>query len=326
MKLIKNVLDTIGNTPIVKLNDPGKPGDFGTFEADLYAKIESHNPSGSIKDRIAKYMIEKAEKDGQLIPGFNIVEATSGNAGISFAMVAALKGYKMVAVMPETANIERMKFMWAYGAEVVLTPGSESVQGSVNKAKELAKQKGWWMPRQFENFDNVDAHRETGKEILKQVPEGKIDAVVLSVGTGGTLGGVGQTIRAVNPKVKVIVAQPAGSQELTGGKPGEHLIGGIADGFVPAIVDKSIIDRFINIKDADAVRMSRRLAKEKGLFVGISSGCNVAAALRVAREMKKGQTIVTVLPDSADRYISLGLFDKIDAEDVKISTSCAGVQ
>ena len=277
-----------------------------------------------MKDRIAKYMIEAAEKRGNLKPGFIIVEATTGNTGIALSLAASLKGYKLVVVMPETMTIERQQMMRAYGAEVVLTPGKDSVTGSVNKAKELAKQPGWWMPAQFENSDNVVAHREfTGAEILKQVPSGRVDAFIAGVGTGGTLMGVGEALRARNPTVRLIAAQPEGSKELTGGAAGKHMIEGVADGFVPKIVDTSLINETIYVKDEDAVRTAQRLASEHGLLVGISSGANVFAAVRVARRMRKEDNVVTILPDSADRYLSLGIFEKT-AEQVKVPSSCAG--
>jgi len=323
MQSILSVLESIGNTPLIKLSTPGKPGVFGNFEGNLFAKMEFVNPSGSLKDRIARYMFEQAETRGDLKPGYTIVEATSGNTGIAFSMVAAVKGYKMVVVMPETMTKERVQIMQAYGAEVILTPGDEYVEGSVRKAKELAKQPGWWMPAQFDNFDNVTAHRETtGQEILAQVPGGKVDAFIASVGTGGTLMGVAQALRAVNPQAKIIAAQPAHSQELTGGQAGKHKIEGVADGFVPSIVDTALIEETINVTDEDAVSMCRRLAAEKGLFVGVSSGCNVFAALRVVRRMKKGQNVVTVLPDSADRYLSIGLFEKVKADEVVVPEGC----
>jgi cysteine synthase A len=315
-----DILDYIANTPLLRLSNPGEEGIFGNFDANLYAKLESRNPSGSIKDRIARYMIEQAEKRGDLKPGYTIVEATSGNTGIAFSFVSAIKGYKMVVVMPEDMTVERQQMMKAYGAEVILTPQDEYVEGAVEKAKELAKQSGWWMPAQFDNFDNVAAHRETtGKEILKQIPGGKVDAFIASVGTGGTLMGVTQALRTINPNVKSIAAQPEDSTELTGGDAGKHKIEGIADGFIPAIVDTSKIDKVINVADDDAVRISRILAAKKGLFVGISSGCNVFAALKIARTMKKGQNVVTVLPDSADRYLSTGLFEQVEAKDVAFS-------
>lgn len=310
-----DVLSFVGDTPMVKLSVPGEETPFGNLQADLYAKLEYFNPSGSMKDRITKYMIEQAEKRGDLKKGYTIVEATSGNTGISFAMMGAIMGYKVVIVMPETMTKERQQFMHTFGAEVVLTPGGQYVKGSVEKAKELAKQPGWWMASQFENFDNVTAHEKTtGLEILEQVPGGRVDAFVSGVGTGGTIMGVGKALREVNPRVKIIAAQPASSQELTGGKAGGHRIEGIADGFVPKIVDNTMIDETISVKDEDAIFTVRLLHRRRGLLCGISSGCNVFAALRVARKLRKGQVVVTLLPDSADRYMSIGLADKKDEE------------
>ena len=318
----KSVLDFVGNTPLIQLNSP--EGVFSTFEANLYAKVEYVNPSGSIKDRIAKYMIEQAEKRGDLKRGYTIVEGTSGNTGIAFSMAGAAKGYKVVIVMCESMTEERRNFMRAYGAKVVSTPADQGLKGAVNKTKELAKQSGWWMPAQFDNYDNVEAHRLImGKEIIEQVPGGWVDAFVAGVGTGGTLMGVGKALKEVNPDVKIVAAQPAGSQELTGGKAGEHRIDGIGDGFIPSIVDQSLIDEAINVKDEDAVNWSRLLAREKGLFAGISSGANVDAAVQLARRMKKGQNIVTVLPDSADRYASLGIFTDKKAEKIHVPKTFA---
>lgn len=308
MKLVNSVLDVVGETPMIKLS-------FPEVEADIYAKLEYLNPSGSIKDRIAKYMIEQAEKRGDLKPGYTIVEATSGNTGIAFSMAAAAKGYRMVVVMPETASVERATIMKHYGAEVVLTPAKDFVEGAVKKAKELASQPGWWMPAQFENFDNVAAHRETtGKEILRQVPGGRVDAFVAGVGTGGTLMGVAEALKAVNPEVKIVAVEPIGSRSEAPKEVKEHLsvtkhkVEGIGDGFIPPIVNTELIDEWIQVYDEDAIEMAQRLAREKGLFVGISSGANVYASLKVAKNLGKGKVVVTVLPDSADRYYSTDLF------------------
>jgi cysteine synthase A len=318
----KSVLDFVGNTPLIQLNST--QGVFGSFEANLYAKVEYVNPSGSIKDRIAKYMIEQAEKRGDLKKGDTIVEATSGNTGIAFSMAGAAKGYKVVIVMCETMTEERKNFMRAYGAQVVLTPACDSLKGAVAKAEELAKKPRCWMPAQFENYDNVEAHRILmGKEILNQVPKGWVDAFVAGVGTGGTLMGVAKALKEVNPDVKIVAAQPSGSQELTGGKAGEHRIDGIGDGFIPNIVDTSIIAEAVNVEDKEAVSMSRLLAKEKGLFAGVSSGANVYAAIQVAKQLKKGQTVVTVLPDSQDRYASLGIFTDKTAKEIHVPKTFA---
>ncbi len=318
----KSVLDFVGNTPLIQLNSP--KGVFSTFKPNLYAKVEYINPSGSIKDRIAKYMIEEAEKRGELKKGYTIVEGTSGNTGIAFSMAGAAKGYKVVIVMCETMTEERRNFMRAYGAEVVSTSADQGLKGAVKKAKELAKQSGWWMPAQFDNYDNVEAHRILmGKEIIEQVPNGWVDAFVAGVGTGGTLMGVAKALQDINPDVKIVAAQPAGSQELTGGKVGNHRIDGIGDGFIPSIVDQSLIDEVINVNDEDAVSWSRLLAREKGLFAGISSGANVYAAVQLARKMKKGQNVVTALPDSQDRYASLGIFTDKKAEEIHVPKTFA---
>ena len=318
----KSVLDFVGNTPLIQLNS--SKGVFSTFKSNLFAKVEYVNPGGSVKGRIAKYIIEQAEKRGELKPGYTIVEATSGNTGIAFSMAGAAKGYKVVIVMCETMTEERRQFMRAYGAEVISATADEGLKGCVCKATELAKQPGWWMPAQFDNYDNVEAHRLImGKEILEQVPRGWVDAFVAGVGTGGTLMGVAKALKEVNPDVKIVAAQPASSQELTGGKAGEHRIDGIGDGFIPRIVDRSLIDEALNVEDEEAVNWSRMLAREKGLFPGISSGANVYAAVQIAKRMKKGQNIVTVLPDNADRYASLGLFEDIKAEKIHVPKTFA---
>lgn len=318
----KSVLDFVGNTPLIKLNS--KEGIFSTFEANLYAKVEYVNPSGSVKDRIAKYMIEQAEKRGDLKKGDIIIEATSGNTGIAFSMAGAAKGYKVVIVMCETMTKERVNFMRAYGAQVILTPACDSLKGAVKKAKELAKQPYYWMPGQFDNYDNVEAHRILmGKEIIDQVPNGWVDAFVAGVGTGGTLMGVAKALKEINPKVQIVAAQPASSQELTGGKVGEHRIDGIGDGFIPSIVDTSIIDDAVNVEDETAVSWSRMLASKKGLFAGISSGANVYAAVQIAKKLKNGQTVVTVLPDSQDRYASLGIFTDKKAKEIHVPKTFA---
>jgi cysteine synthase A len=320
--MANSVLDFVGNTPLIKLNS--REGTFSTFEANLYAKVEYVNPSGSIKDRIAKYMIEQAEKRGDLKKGYTIIEATSGNTGIAFSMAGAAKGYKVVIVMCESMTEERRNFMRAYGAEVVSTPACNNLKGAVNKAKELAKQPGYWMPAQFDNYDNVEAHRILmGKEIIEQVPDGWVDAFVAGVGTGGTLMGIAKALKEINPDVKIVAAQPATSQELTGGKVGEHRIDGIGDGFIPSIVDQSIIDDAVNVEDETAVSWSRLLARKKGLFAGISSGANVYAAAQIAKKMKKGQTVVTVLPDSQDRYASLGIFTDKKAKEIHVPKTFA---
>jgi len=308
LKVVDNVVDLIGETPMIRLT-------FKYIKADMYAKLDYLNPGGSVKDRIAKQMIEQAEKQGLIRPGGTIVEATSGNTGIGLSMVGTAKGYKVVIVMPGQASPERRCIMQHYGAQVVLTPRAEFVEGALAKARELAKQPGWWMPSQFDNTANVVAHREhTGKEILKQVPKGLVDAFIAGIGTGGTLMGVGQALRTVNPKVKIVAVEPVGPRANAPKKVTDHLsivkhqVEGIGDGFIPQIVNESMIDDWIQVCDEDAIKTACCLAKERALFVGISSGANVYAAKKVARGLGKGRTAVTVLPDSADRYYTTGLF------------------
>lgn len=308
MKVAENVLDFIGETPMIKLV-------LKDVDASVYAKLEYFNPGGSVKDRIAKEMIEAAERRGVIKPGDTIVEATSGNTGIALSLVGAAKGYRVVIAMPGTASCERRSIMKHYGADVILTPPEDFVEGALSRARELAKQPGWWMPSQFENFDNVDAHRKnTGREILKQIPSGWVDAFLAGIGTGGTLMGVGQALRTVNPKVKVIAVEPVGLESCAPKKVRKHLsiidhqVEGIGDGFIPHIVNTDMIDEWVQVTDEEAIESSCCLAREKGLFVGISSGANLCASSKVAKKLGKGKTVVTILPDSADRYYTTGLF------------------
>jgi len=297
-----DILSLIGKTPVLELK---KVNDTG---AKILVKLETLNPSGSIKDIMALYMTEVAEKNGLLQPGGKIIEATSGNTGISFAMVAAIKGYKFVAVMPQHMSKERRQLMEAFGAEIVLTP-EETITGSLQKLEELAAASpDAWLPKQFQNPDNTAAHREiTAKRILEEV-DGSIDAFVAGVGTGGTLMGVSQALRKAYPKVKTIAVEPAESAVMSGGNPGLHLIQGIGPGYIPEIVKVEFIDQVIAVKGSDAVNMARKLVREEGLMVGPSSGANVLASLQVAREMGKGKTIVTILPDRGERYLSMDVF------------------
>jgi cysteine synthase A len=308
LKVAESVIDLIGSTPMFRLVLP-------KIKADLYAKLEYMNPGGSVKDRIAKQMIEAAERRGVIKPGDTIVEATSGNTGIGLSMVGAAKGYKVVIIMPGTASSERRSIMRHFGARVVLTPPADFVEGALAKARELAKRPGWWMPSQFENLENVAAHMEnTGKEILKQVPGGSVDAFVAGIGTGGTLMGVGKTLRKTNPKVRIVAVEPVGSRSTAPKKVSRHLeiidhqVEGIGDGFIPQIVKTDLIDCWAQVSDEDAIETACCLAREKGLFVGISSGANVYAATQIATSLGKGKTVVTILPDSADRYYTTGLF------------------
>jgi cysteine synthase A len=308
LKIAENITDLIGNTPIIKLSTPKN-------SATLYAKLEYLNPGGSVKDRIARQMIEAAQKRGIIKPGDTIVEATSGNTGIGLSMVGAAKGYNIVIVMPATASAERRSVMKHYGAKVVLTPAADFVKGALAKAKELAKRPGWWMPSQFENIDNVAAHMEnTGKEILRQVPDGRVDAFVAGVGTGGTIMGVAKALKRSNPNVRIVAVEPVGPKSDPPQSVTNHLeiidhqVEGIGDGFVPPIVDTGMIDEWRQVSDEDSIETACCLSREKGLFVGISSGANVYASKKVAENLGAGKNVVTVLPDSADRYYTTELF------------------
>jgi len=308
MKVVNSVLELIGNTPLMRLNRV--TDDCG---ASILAKLEFLNPTGSIKDRIALSMIEAAEKEGIIKPGSTIIEATSGNTGIGLSFVAAAKGYKMIVVMPEVMSMERRRVMKMYGADLVLTPAKDFVEGSCKKAKELAKQTDGFCPDQFANPANVAAHRiRTGQEIWEQT-DGKVDGFVAGVGTGGTLIGVAETLKKKNPRVVIAAVEPAESPVMSGGRSGSHRIEGIGDGFIPDIIARArdLVDEVITIKDEDAIRMTHRLIKEEGLFVGISSGANVLAAIQLGKKLGKGRTIVTVLPDNAYRYFSTDLFKDI---------------
>ena len=301
--MTKNVLGLIGNTPMVKL------AKLNNTKSTILAKLEALNPSGSIKDVMALYMTDVAEKKGILKPGSKIIEETSGNTGIAFAMIAALKGYKFVAVMPEHMSLERRQLIQAFGAEVVLTPEEKGFPGALERLEELAREnKDAWLPKQFENRDNIAAHREiTGRNILRAVGD-KIDIFVAGVGTGGTLMGVAEALKQANHEVKIVAVEPAESAVMIGEKPGSHIIQGIGPGFIPSLVNMDLIDEVIKVKSDDAVAMARRLFKEEGLMVGISSGANVLASLEVAQKSDKGKTIVTILPDRGERYLSMNLF------------------
>jgi cysteine synthase A len=301
--MAESILDLVGNTPVVEL------ARTNNTKSLILAKLEALNPSGSIKDVMALYMMDVAEKRGMLKSGNKIIEATSGNTGISFAMLAPLKGCKFVAVMPEHMSKERRQMMQAFGAEVVLTPEKDGFPGALDRVEQLDREnKDAWLPRQFDNPDNIAAHREiTAKRILKEVRD-RIDVFVAGVGTGGTLMGVAEALRRAYPGVKIVAVEPAESAIMSGGKPASHLIQGIGPGFVPSLVNMSLIDEVIKVKSNDAVAMTRRLMKEEGLMVGISSGANVLAALEVAQRLGKGKAIVTILPDRGERYLSMDLF------------------
>jgi cysteine synthase A len=305
LKVVDCALDLIGDTPMIKLSFPQE-------DAVIYAKAEFLNPSGSVKDRIARHLIAEAERRGELKPGYTIVEATSGNTGIAFSCAAAAKGYKMIVVMPETASVERRTIMRHYNAEVVLTPAKDFIAGAVEKAREIARRPHHWAPRQFDNLDNVAAHEQTtAQEILKQVAGGKVDAFVAGIGTGGTLMGVANALRKKNPGLKVYAVDPIGTNAEGDVEPltcSKHKVEGIGDGFIPSITDLKAIDEVIQVCDKDAIATAKMLAKRKGLFVGTSSGAYIWCALQVAKKLGKGKIIVTLLPDSADRYYSTDLF------------------
>lgn len=300
-KVADNVLNLIGNTPMVKLNK------IVTEDiAKIYAKLESFNPGGSVKDRICLSMIEDAEKKGLLRKGNTIIEPTSGNTGIGLAMVCAVKGYKCILTMPETMSLERIYILKSFGAEVVLTPGIEGMQGSIKKAEQLLKKiPHSFMPQQFKNLANPDIHRKTtAKEIWEQT-QGNLDAFVAGVGTGGTITGVGEVLKKHNPKIKIVAVEPKNSAVLSGKEPGPHKIQGIGAGFIPEVLNTNIIDEIITVSDDDAFKTSKKLAQEEGLFVGISAGAACWAALKVAKDLGKTKTLVVVLPDTGERYFSM---------------------
>lgn len=300
------IMETIGNTPIVKLEK------INSTNSNIYVKLDNLNPSGSIKDVMVFWMIKMAEKRGELKKGSRIIEVTTGNTGISFAMLSAIKGYKFTAVMPEHMSIERRQIMKAFNAEIVLTPKEQDMPGAIKKYNELIKQyPDAWLPKQFENYDNILAHKNiTGKEIIKQLGN-KVDYFIAGAGTGGTLIGVAKALKEVNQNVKIICVEPAESAVLSGKKPGLHEIQGIGEGFIPEILKDNLelIDEVIQIKSEEAIKMAVKLAKEEGLLVGISSGANALAALQMAKKINQNQTIVTILPDRGERYLSSGMYE-----------------
>lgn len=303
--IYKNVTELIGKTPIVKLNTiPGEN------LAEIYVKLEYQNPGSSVKDRIALAMVETAEKEGLLKPGGTIVEPTSGNTGIGLAMVAAAKGYKAILVMPETMSVERRNLMKAYGAELVLTPGPDGMGGAITRATELASEHGYFMPQQFNNLANPEIHRNTtGPEIVSAFGDIGLDAFVAGVGTGGTITGAGEVLRENFKGIKIVAVEPADSPVLSGGAKGPHKIQGIGAGFVPSILNTKIYDEIIKISNDEAFEMARRVAKEEGILVGISSGAAIEAALRVAKQLGKGKKVLAVVPSNGERYLSTPLFD-----------------
>jgi cysteine synthase A len=298
-----SVLDLIGNTPLVRLNRVPAAG-----SATVLAKVESQNPGGSVKDRIARAMIEDAERRGTLRPGSTLVEPTSGNTGIGLALVAAVKGYRLILTMPDDMSLERRRLLARLGAELVLTPAIEGMTGAVYAAQELCRANpGYVMLQQFENPANPDAHRRTTAREILDATGGKVDAFVAGVGTGGTITGVGEVLRQRVPRVRIVAVEPARSPVLSGGKARVHGIQGIGASFVPGILNRAVIDEVVQVKDDDAMATALRLAREEGLLVGISAGANVWAALAVAERLGTGRTVVTVLCDTGERYLSVSL-------------------
>jgi cysteine synthase A len=298
------VVELIGQTPVVRLHRLPEAG-----SATVWAKLEAFNPGGSVKDRIAQAMIEAAEESGQLQPGGTIIEPTSGNTGIGLAMVAAAKGYRCILVMPDTLSMERRALMKAYGAELVLTEGMSGMKGAIGRAEELAGEHGYFMPLQFANPANPEAHRHsTAVEILSQFQH--LDAFVGGVGTGGTITGVGEVLKKNWPNIHIAAVEPAGSPVLSGGEPGKHKIQGIGAGFVPKVLNTTAFDEVIQVADEDAMETGRRLAREEGILAGISSGAAVWAALQVANRLGEGKVVAVLLPDTGERYLSTQLFQE----------------
>lgn len=306
--IYKSVQELVGHTPLMELTHIEKEYNLA---AKILVKLEYFNPAGSVKDRIAKQMIEEAEAEGTLKPGSVIVEPTSGNTGIGLSMIAQTKGYKSIIVMPESMSIERRKLMKAYGAELVLTPAAEGMKGAIAKAKEIVENTpNAWTPGQFTNQANVHAHYKTTGPEIWQDTNGNVDILIAGVGTGGTITGTGTYLKEQNPHLEVIAVEPADSPVLAGGKPGAHKIQGIGAGFVPDVLNQNIYDRIIHVTNEDAIENGKLISKKEGVLVGISSGAAIWAAIQEAkREENSGKTIVAILPDSGDRYLSTALFE-----------------
>jgi cysteine synthase A len=309
-RIYDSIIDTVGNTPLVKIPRLNKG-----LGATVLVKLESFNPAGSVKDRIGVAMIEAAERDGRLRPDTVIVEPTSGNTGIGLAFVAAAKGYPIILTMPETMTIERRSLLKAYGAQLVLTPGADGMKGAIAKAKEIRDSNPgkYFMPGQFENPANPEVHRRTTAEEIWRDTDGNVDVFIAGVGTGGTVTGVGQVLKERKPGVTIMTVEPDTSLVLSGGKPGPHKLQGFAPGFVPEVLDTKVYSEVITVSFDDAIATSRRLAREEGILVGISSGANIWAALQVAaRPQFAGKTIVTIGADTGERYLSSPLFAEIE--------------
>lgn len=302
-QIVNSITELIGNTPIVKLNRIVEKD-----SAEVYLKLEYMNPGSSVKDRIALAMIEEAEAQGKLKEGDTLIEPTSGNTGIGLAMVAAAKGYKAILVMPDTMSLERRNLLRAYGAELVLTPGAEGMNGAITKAFELAKEHGYFLPQQFENEANPKIHRETtGKEIVEQMGD-QLDAFISGIGTGGTITGAGEVLKEKYPDIKIYAVEPKDSPVLSGGKPGPHKIQGIGAGFVPSILNTEVYEEIIQVTTEEAFEQARRAAKEEGILGGISSGAAISAALSVAKKLGKGKKVLAIIPSNGERYLSTALY------------------
>jgi len=298
---LPKITDGIGNTPLVRLNRLSPEG-----RATIYGKVEFANPGGSVKDRICLNMLDVAEQQGQLKPGGTIVEPTSGNTGIGLALIAAVRGYKLILVMPESMSLERASLLSSYGAQLILTPAWDGMKGAIKEAESIVSQNPeYFMPDQFSNPANPAMHKKTTALELWDALDGKIDAFVAAVGTGGTITGCGEVFKERNPSVKIIAVEPAGSPVLSGGEPGPHKIQGIGAGFVPKVLNRSVLDDIFRVTDDQAYQTTKLLAKKEGLMVGISSGANVFAAQQVAKELGPGKNVVTVLCDTGERYLSI---------------------
>ncbi|MBJ6363865.1 cysteine synthase A [Paenibacillus sp. GCM10012307] len=303
-RVVQHITDLIGETPVVRLSR------LSNLEgAEVLVKLERFNPSGSVKDRAAFALIDRAEREGKIVPGATIIEPTSGNTGIGLAMNAAAKGYKLILIMPDNMSVERIRLLQAYGAEVVLSPASERMPGAIHKALELqAGIPGSFIPNQFENQANPDIHRiTTAQEILQQT-DGKLDAFIATAGTGGTVTGTGETLKEQLPSLHIAVVEPKGSPVLSGGEPGPHKLVGTSPGFIPAILNTSVYDEIIQVADEDALTTTRDLARMEGLLLGPSSGASVWAAMQVARRLGAGKTVLCIAPDTGERYLSMGIF------------------
>jgi cysteine synthase A len=305
--IYNNILETIGNTPIVRLNN------MGPDHVELYVKVESFNPLASVKDRLAYAIINDAEQRGTLKPGQTVIEATSGNTGIALAMVCAAKGHQFVAIMAESFSIERRKIMRGMGAKVILTPAAERGTGMVKKAEELAEKHGWFLTRQFENEANPAFHRNTtGPEILQDFAGRRLDYWVSGYGTGGTMTGAGEILKAARPDIKVVATEPAAAALLSGGEWAPHKIQGWTPDFIPEVLNREVFDELLPVTDERSIEVSRELAHKEGIFAGISSGATLAAALAIAEKAPKGSVILAMLPDTGERYLSTPLFEGIN--------------